>query len=353
MTNSGLLALFLAISLSAGAQKPAPVPGAASDQDLARVCAQILRAAQQRDFALLIPVLDDPVEINFHEQLTRRGLKALVELWPEDFGPPFWRDLSDAVKSGIESIEDGFGAVAPPGRRQSQMGVYFQKIDGGWKVDRIIPGAAPKAHTKFLPVDVAMSDPGLAAVRAQIVRAVERRDVNLLLPILGPQVSLDTEVAYTPAQLVAHQKACMSDGCGDFWRQLHDAISLGMAWEADGDSVIAPYTIVKMSDERLNPYEVFAITGDRVALHAAPAVDAPTIEWLSFDLVAVSEASDSQDDSRPLRIGGFDYGWRRIVAPSGKTGWVSEKYASGGDGGFLAFKKLNGKWKLMVIGGQD
>jgi len=73
-----------------------------------------------------------------------------------------------------------------------------------------------------------MSDPSLAAVRAQIVRAIERRDVNLLLPILGPQVYLDSETApYTPSQLVAHQKACVIDVCGDFWRQLHDAISLG------------------------------------------------------------------------------------------------------------------------------
>ena len=84
MTNSGMLALFVAISLSAGTQKPAPVPGAASDQALARACAQILRAAQQRDFALLIPVLDDPVEINFREQLTRRGLKALVRGLKDD-----------------------------------------------------------------------------------------------------------------------------------------------------------------------------------------------------------------------------------------------------------------------------
>jgi len=151
-------------------------------------------------------------------------------------------------------------------------------------------------------------------------------------------------MAYTPSRFVAHQKACVIEVCGDFWRQLHDAISLGMAREAEGDSVIAPYTIVKMWDEHLDPYEVLAITGDRVALHAAPAADAPTIEWLSFDLVTMSEGNDWQDDSRPLRIGGFEYGWRRIVSRSGKTGWVSEKYARGADG-FLQFNKINGKWK--------
>ena len=62
-------------------------------------------------------------------------------------------------------------------------------------------------------------------------------------------------MAYTPSRFVAHQKACVIEVCGDFWRQLHDAISLGMAREAEGDSVIAPYTIVKMWDEHLDPYE--------------------------------------------------------------------------------------------------
>ena len=57
--------------------------------------------------------------------------------------------------------------------------------------------------------------------------------------------------------------------------------------------------------------------------------------------------------TRPLRIGAYEYGWRKLVAPSGKTGWVSEKYARSGFDTRLIFERIDGKWKLIAIGSGD
>jgi hypothetical protein len=52
--------LFVALALSIAAQTAAPVVAAASDPALAKARAQVVRAAQRRNFALLLQVLDDP-----------------------------------------------------------------------------------------------------------------------------------------------------------------------------------------------------------------------------------------------------------------------------------------------------
>lgn len=332
--------LFFAIALSLAAPQ-APPALAGANPALAKVCAQILRAAQQRDFAVLMPLLDSRVDINSHESLERRGVLTLLQTWPEDFGPPFWQDLRDVVEAGVADRDDNY-----IWRRPGTV-LQFVKAREGVRIHAIVRDEKPR--TKVMPVDAALSESGLAAVRAQIERAIARRDVNLLLPILGPRIAVNnTDNRLTPRELIAAQKACVGDACSDFWRDLHDAISLGMARD-EQENVVAPYVPVKTPGDA----EAFAITGGRVALRSAPDAHAPAIEWLSYDLVTVDLASEWEDRSRPVRIGGFEYGWRRVLAPSGKTGWVSAKYARGGGDTNLWFQRIDGKWKLIAMAGGD
>jgi hypothetical protein len=198
-------------------------------------------------------------------------------------------------------------------------------------------------RTKIMPVDFAVSDPGLAAMRAQIERAVAPRDASMLLPVLGPQVQVNFESSYTPREFVALQKSCAGSDRIDFWRELHDAISLGMARHPAG-GVIAPYVFVKATG-----VETLVITGSRVALRSAPDPEAPAVDWLSYDVVQRSPGDVWEDRSRPVRIQGFEYGWVPVVSPSGKSGWVSEKYARSVIATRLSFQKIGGEWKLVAI----
>ena len=77
-------------------------------------------------------------------------------------------------------------------------------------------------------------------------------------------------------------------------------------------------------------------------------LEADTIEWLSYHLVTMS-GPDWIDDSKPIRVDGFQYGWRRVVSPSGKTGWVLQKHVAGLEDTRLRFTKIGGAWKLVAI----
>jgi hypothetical protein len=335
------MSLFLALSLIVAVQRT-PAAVASSDPAFANVCAQILRAAKQQDFGLLLPVLDDYVDLGVHGYLDQRDAQRIVQTWPEDFGTSFWDDLRDVVQSSLPDLTDKYMF------RRPGIVLGLRATDAGMKISAIVQD--PKPRTKVMPVDVAASDPSLADVRAQINRAVARRDFNMLLPILGPKIRTDhDDASYTPREFVAFQKACAVDICGHFWRDLHDAVNLGMAKEVD-ESVVAPYTVVKLQPDL---EDAVAITAARVALRSMPDAAAPVIEWLSFDLVKRFDVTDWLNDASPLRIDGFSYGWWQVVILSGKTGWVSEKYARGGFGMSVWFEKIDGKWKLIAIGRGD
>ena len=336
------LAIVLSIALQNGPGSPA------ADPVVAPLCAQVLRAAEQRDFALLLPVLNDPVKIGPHEEwMSHRQFPELVQVWPEDFGAVFWRDLRNVVQSGIRERASSYtwhldGIV-----------LAFQLRKAGWKITVFLRPSEPRTH--LLPVDVAASEAGLADVRTRIRSAVAQRDVGLMLPVLGPYLSTDDN-AYTPRQFVARYKRCR-DGCDEFWRRLHDAISVGMAWYGLGvssgavpdrleDDAWAPYPFVKL----MGPHDL-AVTAEGVALRAAPDENAAAIELLHYDVVKEISANTRTDYSRPVQSDGFRYGWRRVRASSGNTGWVVEKYVWGVSGSALRFSRVDGAWKLVAIRG--
>jgi hypothetical protein len=318
---------------------------AAADPLLGPLCAQVLRAAERRDFALLLPVLNDPVKIGPHEEwISHRRLPELIQVWPEDFGLTFWRDLRDVVQSGVRE------RASEQTWRRAGIVVAFRPTKGEWKITAFLRPKEPRTH--LLPVDVAASQPGLAEVRTRIRSAVARRDMGLLLPVLGPYFSVEDD-AYTPPDFVARYKDCR-DACDEFWRRVHDAISVGMAWygivttgsvpDRPEDDVWAPYPFVK-----LMATDDLAITAEGVALRSAPDEKAATIELLHYHVVKEIPGSNRTNYSHPVRIDGFTYGWRRVRSPSGKTGWVVEKYVWGTGDYALRFSRINGIWKLVAI----
>jgi hypothetical protein len=258
-----MLPFLMTVALTLSTRQAPPAGAVAADPALAKVRAQILRAAERRDFGLLLPMLDDHVDLGVHEYSARRDVQRLVQTWPEDFGKSFWDDLRDVVQSGVPDLTDKYMF------RRPGIVLGFRATDAGMKISAIVRD--PKPRTKVMPVDVAASDPGLADVRAQILRAVASRDFNMLLPILGPKIRAGfDDASYTPREFVAFQKACAVDICGDFWRDLHDAIGLGMVKEED-EGVVAPYLVVKLPD----PEDTLAITAERVALRSMPDAGAP------------------------------------------------------------------------------
>jgi hypothetical protein len=204
-------------------------------------------------------------------------------------------------------------------------------------------GAFPR---KLLPVDVASADPGLAKVRAQMLEAARQRNFDLLLPVLAPELRVDFE-PHSPSDFLSLARTWPEDQVATFWRDMRDAVQLGMARR--DDYVYAPYVVVGLQGSE---GELLAITGNDVPVRAAPRREAPSIERLAYDVVEIaSEPSWSED--QPARIDGDLYGWHRIITPSGKTGWVSEKYARSSIDRRFLFQRIHGEWKLVAIAAGD
>jgi hypothetical protein len=83
------------------------------------------------------------------------------------------------------------------------------------------------------------------------------------------------------------------------------------------------------------------ITGRNVSVREAPRPDAKRIDVLSYDVV-----------SRGPNWTGTG-AWEQIVTPSGKVGFVHTSFVGSSTGLRFYFQRIDGQWKLALIGFGD
>jgi hypothetical protein len=194
---------------------------------------------------------------------------------------------------------------------------------------------------KAYPRDDAKTDRGLAEVRAQLRRAIARRDPALLLPVLAPRVTGDHEKSVARDAVLAEMAKWRRSQRNEFWRDLKDAVDLGFAMSKGRRYAYAPYLFVtRDSDE-----QELAITGAHVNVHQRPGLDSPVIARLSYDIVKPDTDADSGE--RSVDIGGERYSWVPIITPAGASGWVPAKYARYATGPTFIFEWMGRDWKLI------
>jgi len=211
-------------------------------------------------------------------------------------------------------------------------------------------GARHAQARQIRPIDEAASVPELAALRAQILRAVGARDLSALSEVFGPKVQIDFAEELTATEFVAAAQAWPEELKDTFWRDVHDAISLGMAHRGEG--MFAPYTFVALGafSGELSE-DSAAISGRGVAVRTAPNQHAAVVESLTYEAVEVVPGTFTENEA--TTIDGFRYGWRQVVTPTGRTGWVSEKYLRSMYDMRLWFKQIDGQWRLVAIATGD
>ncbi|HMB78946.1 MAG TPA: SH3 domain-containing protein [Vicinamibacterales bacterium] len=347
---AAIVVIWLGCLSAPHAQRRSMADMAATNPELAAFSAQILNAAEHRDFAMLMPLFARSFYIDQERYPSTDELQTRIQNWPEDFGPSFWRDLRDIVQAGVfDQTAGGAYVWRRPGARLGLDTVDIRTLRPALQIAEFVRDAKPR--TKIMPVDLAASDPDLVRVRDQLVRATDRRDPDLLASIIAPKIQVTFDEPITGTDFVARLKACALNTCDEVWQDLHDAIRFGMAktnW--DGPGMVAPYTFEKIGDDP----DSLAIAGSRVALHGAPALDAPVLEWLSYDLVKVVDPTTADaTDWQEIRAGRYGYYLRHVRTPSGHTGWVSSEFARSGFDVRAWFKKIDGVWKLVALIGGD
>ena len=195
---------------------------------------------------------------------------------------------------------------------------------------------APPDGKKLMPVDESRRDPVLGAFRDRVADAARREDLSQLRSLIGNPAHFESD-DLTPDGFIARVRALATPDRAAFWKQLRDALALGMAYARSGvePRLIAPYTFVLLK----NP-ESIAITGARVAMHERADAASPVVARLDYDVVAYGP--DGATDE-----------WVHIETADGRMGWVAARYAHSPSEPRFQFGKIRGVWKLIGYGTGD
>ena len=202
----------------------------------------------------------------------------------------------------------------------------------------VLAVGGPPDGKKVVPVDESRRDPMLRAFRDQVADAARREDLSRLRPLISDGAYFgESSEGLTPDAFVARIGNLDATERPAFWRQLRDALALGMAYDRSGvdPRLIAPYTSALLE----NPESV-AITGARVAVHERADARSPIVMRLNYDVVAYGPEGTTDE-------------WVQIETADGRVGWVAARYARSPSQPRFEFGNIHGDWKLIGYGTGD
>jgi hypothetical protein len=92
---------------------------------------------------------------------------------------------------------------------------------------------APLDGKKLMPVDESRRDPVLRAFRDRVADAARREDLSQLRPLIGNPAHFESD-SLAPDAFVACIRNLDAAERAAFWKQLREALALGMAYDGSG-----------------------------------------------------------------------------------------------------------------------
>jgi len=195
----------------------------------------------------------------------------------------------------------------------------------------------------FTPVDQAPLNPFFQSFRAQLLQAIEARDVDFLLQHIDEEIemgygTLPGKKAFIDSWQLQHQPKQSR-----IWQHLRDVLELGGIYtDSSLNSYTAPYTFFLQLE---NPYTQKAIVGTQVRIRSLPQLNSPVIGSLTHQVVSILPYPE---DQMPIResIGDDIYVWERIRTAAGIEGYVFGKYLRSPLDFRTHFTYSNGTWLM-------
>ncbi len=198
----------------------------------------------------------------------------------------------------------------------------------------------PDTHTlamesapKLFPVDEADRDASFAEFRTRLLAAIDRHDAKFLRAVIAPDIEFS--FGREPGLAGFEKQWKLDDARSPVWNELRDVLRSGGRFNGGDDSdrtFTAPYTFAS-----LRRYDAGAIAGASVQLRARPALDATTIATLAYDVVTIA------------RWTGADAAWAEIRLADGRRGYVERHDIRSPLDYRAIFKKIDGRWRLVVF----
>lgn len=201
------------------------------------------------------------------------------------------------------------------------------------------------AQERYLaPVDEADKDASFKLFRKKLIGAVQKRDVKYVLSVVDPNIKNgfggDDGIANFKKQW-----KITSSAKSPLWGELLFVLTHGGAFQREGRKQIfwAPY-IYSSFPENLDAFDYSAIIEKDVKLLARPALSAPVVANLSYNIVKVD-----YQNSVKSKTNADEYAWLKVSTFGGKTGFVPERFVRSSTDYRAAFEKKRGQWKMTVF----
>ncbi len=197
------------------------------------------------------------------------------------------------------------------------------------------PQRAPEVEGPELrPVDEAASDPTLVAFRQQLLDAVHRRDRDVLLSAIDP----DIRTTFGPGGGIEDFRKQWSGD--EIWAVLEGVLTRGGTWQKGSEvkRFWAPYVFSAWPDGH-DAFEELAVTANDVPLREAADPNSNVMATLRWDIVTRTDAQSTTSGAPFMKVRTAD----------GREGWVETKYLRSPIDYRAGLVKTGEGWKIEAL----
>ncbi len=197
---------------------------------------------------------------------------------------------------------------------------------------------------QLMPYDEAERDQSLLAFRARMIQVVAFKEPERLVEMIDPKINIGLDQPSGPRAFVEFWRPETIDS--EIWEVLGSILQLGGGFVRSENGVMfcAPYVFVNFPAER-DILSHGVITQENIDLKQLPTTASLTLVSLSYDIVAVDDWNEINDES-----GTEAFRWVKVSTLGGKEGYVQRKHIrSPSDYSACFLQRKNKPWKLESL----
>ncbi len=204
-----------------------------------------------------------------------------------------------------------------------------------------LPKTQELASGKLLPVDEGQLSPDFERFRAELLRAIYRKDVDFIEQLLAEDIKIG--LGDDSGKAAFAKKWTPRDPDTRFWQSLQKILLLGGTFDRQNkNGFMAPYLPATWPDLDASKYAV--VTGKEVKARKRPSLEGAVVGVLTYDVVRLGEANKEATFSLVEE----EWPWVKIEMPD-KLGmaYVYGKYIHSPIDYRAYFERINGQWKML------
>ena len=183
------------------------------------------------------------------------------------------------------------------------------------------------------PVDEAFKDPDLQDYRNTLLMAIVARDLKQVLNLTAQHFTVGHGGSgIGQKELIDYLQS------EENWYGIETALRMGGTLDRERGAYRAPYIWSAILAARIDidPFDLYAVTGQGVRVRAAPHLSAATLDIYSHEIVK----------RRRIEAGEFgNENWLPVTTAKGREGWIHAAYIYPALGLRVVIERWDGEWR--------